>query len=135
MTVTPVVAATALFSPWSWVIPLLGIIFAPILAYAVSRRTKSGRIGDTDAEILWKEAEKLRVVYQEEAVALREELAAVRAEANTIRTNTIALLEEAQQLRTENAHTSQLLSDARAELRSLRRQLAAANRKLEERRR
>lgn len=60
--------------------PLIALIAlgGPALTYLTLRRKSSGRIGATEAETLWAEAEKMRAIYREEVVTLRIDALAQR---------------------------------------------------------
>lgn len=57
---------------WQWVVGVVAAIAVPVFAYLQVVRRASGRIQTTEAAKLWDEAEKLRVEYKDEIVALRK---------------------------------------------------------------
>jgi len=79
---------------WTAVVPLIGIIVAPLLTYLVARRRSSGRIDTTEAATLWTEAEKLRKLYQDEAERLRKELTGVQEQLATLSAEITVLRKE-----------------------------------------
>lgn len=78
------------------VIVSLVALGGPFLTYLGLRRKSSGRIGATEAETLWAEAEKMRAIYREEATTLRIETLALREEVNGLRRDLIALRSESE---------------------------------------
>lgn len=80
-----------------------------------ARRLNSGKVGTSDATTLWTEAEKLRVVYREEAVQLRLEATQLRHEAQTLRDEAFDLREEAQVRRHEAVQWRQEAAELRSE--------------------
>jgi chromosome segregation ATPase len=52
-------------------LPLLGILIGPVLAYLLSARRLSGKITTSDATSLWAESGKLRLEYKTEMEDLR----------------------------------------------------------------
>lgn len=95
------------------VLPIIGVVAAPLLSYLVAKRKSSGRIETTDAERLWTEAESLRRAYKDERFEDRVELQAMRAELASLRA-------ELAVARAELAAALPELAAARAEANALR---------------
>jgi hypothetical protein len=108
---------------------LIPLLLTPLLAWAVQRRSKSGKIVNTEAEVLWAEANRMREIYREEAESLRKELVDMRATALTIRAEAAALKVEAGAMRDEMNEQRISLAECRATVRRLRRELAAEKEK------
>lgn len=90
------------------ILPLIGIIFAPLLSYLVAVKKNSGKIATTEAGTLWLEAEKIRMAYKEEAERLRGEVRELsikvlecQDEITALKQETIALRKEAVKWREE----------------------------------
>lgn len=66
-----------------------------------ARRLNSGKVATSDATTLWAEAEKLRMLYRDEATSLRLEVVELRKEAQALRDEVISVREEAAARRRE----------------------------------
>ncbi len=82
-------------------IPLLGVILAPLLTYLVARRRSSGKVDTTEAATLWVEAGKMREEYRTEAESCRVEAEQLRVEQALLREEMAAMRQEAIVLRAE----------------------------------
>lgn len=108
---------------WTTILPLVGVILAPLLTYIVAVRRSSGKIQHTEAATLWEEAEKMRAAYREEADSLRTESAAMRTEMTALRIETAGLREQAILWRTEAAELRLDATNCKSELAVIKRQL------------
>lgn len=88
-----------------------------------ARRLNSGKIATSDATTLWSEAEKLRMLYRDEATSLRLEVVQLRKEAQALRDEVISVREEATVRRRE-------AMDWRAEAEDLRQKIVERDREL-----
>ncbi len=102
------------------VLPVIGMIAAPGIAYLVARRKSSGRVDTTEASTLWDEASKMRQTYQEEAAeckkeqaTLRAEIVFLRGEVAALRTETAALREAGVLMRQQLAHQDDQIRERR----------------------
>lgn len=87
---------------------------APFLTYLGLRRKASGRIGASEAETLWAEAEKMRAIYREEATTLRAETLSLRENVIALRREVVVLHEESDRWQ---ARALELIAAAEAEKR------------------
>ena len=82
-------------APVAVIVSLVAALAAPVFTYLGMRRKTSGRIGATEAETLWAEAEKMRAIYREEATTLRVETLSLRENVIALRREVVVLREEA----------------------------------------
>lgn len=59
---------------------LAGIVVTAVGTWLVARRTKSGKITDSDADTLWEESTAMRRELREQVDALRGEISELKAE-------------------------------------------------------
>lgn len=88
-----------------------------------SRRLNSGKVDTSDAATLWAEAEKLRILYRDEAIALREEAAQLRRETQILRDEAIVMREEIAAWHLDINKLRAALSASETETAELRKQL------------
>lgn len=67
-----------------WLIPLVVALAAPLVSYFVAARKLSGRIGTSEAALLWKEAHAMRSEYRERAQACEAQVKVLRNELQTV---------------------------------------------------
>lgn len=104
-------------NPWSIIIPIIGVIVAPILTYIVAVRKTSGRVDTTEAATLWAEAEKMREIYRQEGIELRAQIRSLEDRLDKARDESEAARQESKAARQES-------QTARAESETLREALA-----------
>jgi predicted RNase H-like nuclease (RuvC/YqgF family) len=64
---------------WSPVIGLIGLALAPLVAYAVSRRSTSGRVATTEAATLWAELRAELISLRDRAERLEAKIDELQA--------------------------------------------------------
>ena len=110
-----------------WVPIILGVIGALVsgyLAYAVARRQRSGKIDTTEAGTLWAEGQAMRHELREDLVALRADAQTARLESSGLRAELVALRAESVTTRAEMVALREESAALRKEVVGLRKQLA-----------
>lgn len=74
-----------------------------IVTYAAMRRSKSGRINSSEADVLWTESSAIRRELREQVQALEKHIQANEVEIAGLRSENAALKHEVLMLRQENA--------------------------------
>ena len=74
-----------------------------IVTYAAMRRSKSGRINSSEADVLWTESTALRRELREQVQALEKHIQSNEVEIAGLRSENAALKHEVLMLRQENA--------------------------------
>lgn len=108
----------------------VGSIAAVVIKWQYDKRSKSGRIRDTEAEKLWDVQEQLRKAYQEYGESLQKKLAEAEEELATVRKSTTALMEEANRIKLLNATMVEDLMRAKIDLQACHAELLSTRRKL-----
>jgi hypothetical protein len=111
-----------------WVPIVLGVVGAVIsgyVAWLIARRQRSGKIDTTEAGTLWAEGQAMRHELREDLVALRADAQTARLESTGLRTELAALRAESVTTRAEMVALREESAALRKEVIGLRGQLAA----------
>lgn len=95
-------------------------IMASLATYVSVRRAKSGRINTTEADVLWKEAGKIRRELADRVRELQAEIERNGAEIAELRTENATLKHEVLTLRQENAALNVQVDELKRENKELR---------------
>ena len=108
----------------------VGSVAAVLIKWQYDKRSKSGRIRDTEAEKLWDVQEQLRLAYQEYSESLKKKLLEVEEELVKVRTEFNAVLAEANRIKLMNSQVVNDLVEAKSELEACHAELLSTRRKL-----
>lgn len=108
--------------PLNGAIGVLGTLIGGggLWAYVTARRTRSGKVATTDAEVLWAESRQIREGQRTEIERLRTDVASLQTEMQTLRQQVYKLVVEADTLRDGIARRDAELAIRDAEIARLR---------------
>jgi predicted RNase H-like nuclease (RuvC/YqgF family) len=86
---------------WTIILPLLGVLIGPVIAYVVAARRMSGKIATSDASDLWEESASIREDYRTRLLQANERALSVEIRMAALEARNLGLERENYELKTK----------------------------------